>query len=111
MQQHVILSFSSDEYMQLQIDTIFVRYILPHYLSNDFHDHTNSGTNGRTALTILMNDVLEVIDDRYHRSNADNNEYGQNDNMQRNARNIVRSFMVSVESDAKVADSFIIKES
>ena len=113
IREYASTTFSSNEYMQMQIDIIFIKYIIPHYLSNDYHDHNNNGTNGRTALTTLMNDVLEAVDDRHQSADHKNNHtYGRdNDDIQRNARNIVRSFMVSVESDVSVADTFIVKES
>ena len=62
-----------------------------------------------------MNDVLEAVEDRHHHhQNTDNNAYGRSnevDELQRKARNVVRSFMVSVESDTKLAEAFIIQES
>ena len=115
LREYASTTFSSDEYQQIQMDTIFIKYIIPHYLSSDYYDRNHSGTNGRTALSTLLNDVLEVVEDRHHQhQNTDSNTYGRNneqDEIQRKARNMVRSFMVSVESDATVAQSFIIKES
>ena len=68
IREYTTATFSSSEYIQMQVDTIFIKYIIPHYLSNDYQDHNsnNTGTNGRTALVTLMNDVLEAVEDRHH---------------------------------------------
>jgi hypothetical protein len=101
----------------MQVDTVFIKHIIPHYLSNEYQDHNsnNTSTNGRAALATLMGDVLEAVEHRYHHQTMDNDTtYGSHhveEEIQRKARNMVRSFMVLVESDTKLSEAFIIQES
>jgi hypothetical protein len=110
--EYATATFSLDEYLQMQVDTVFIKHIIPHYLSNEYHD---TGTNGRAALATLMGDVLEAVEHRYHHQTMDNDPtYGSHhveEEIQRKARTLVRSFMVLVESDTKLSETFIIQES
>jgi vacuolar protein sorting-associated protein 51 len=94
-------TFSSGGYRQIQVDTAFLKHIVPHYLSNEY---TENGTNGCAALLTLLDDVLEVVDDR-----CADESCTQNHDLKQEAREVVRSFMATVE-DSTLADQFIIKE-
>lgn len=94
--------FSSGGYRQIQVDAVFLKHILPHYLSNDY---TEDGTNGCTALLALLGDVLEVVDDR-----CADERCTQDDDRKHEAREVVGTFMATVE-ESTLGDQFIIDDS
>lgn len=93
-------SFSTGGYRQFQVDSIFLKHMLPHYLSSEF---TEKGTNGCNALSTLMDDVIEVVNDRCADESRDDEA------MKQESREIVRSFITTVV-DSSITCQFIIEE-
>lgn len=94
-------TFSSGGYRRNQVDTAFLKHIVPHYVSSDYAE---KGTNACSALLSLLGDVVEAVDDRC----ADDG-CSQDDSLKQECREVVRSFMASVE-DSSLAGQFIIDE-
>lgn len=96
-----LYTFSSGGYRQIQVDAVFLKHIVPHYLSSEY---TENGTNCCSALLSLLSDVLEVVDDR-----CADESCSHDDDLKQEAREVLRSFMAAVE-DSSLADQFIIKD-
>jgi hypothetical protein len=54
-------TFNTKGYRQLQVDVLLLRYLLPHYVKDDFLDE---GSNGRTILDNVLNDVMHNAGER-----------------------------------------------
>ena len=98
-----LYKFSSGGYQQLQVDTMFLKHMVPHYVSSDYSEH---GTNGCAALSSLLADAIELIGDR-----CTDESCAQDDGLKREARDVVRTFLATMEDDSNLADTFIIQES
>ena len=94
--------FSSGGYQQLQVDIMFLKQMVPHFVSSDY---TENGTNACSALFNLLTDVVGVIDDRCTDENC-----SQDEGLKSDAVDIVRSFITAIENDASVGAAFIIPE-
>lgn len=96
-----LYKFSSGGYHQLQVDIMFMKHMVPHYISNEY---TEKGTNACTSLLNLLGDVVEVLEDRCTDENCSEDKRLKNE-----ARAIVRSFIGTVaEADPSLGEEFVI---
>jgi hypothetical protein len=61
VEQARFCTFHTKGYHQLQLDVMFLRYLLPHYVKDDL---VKEGANGRTVLENVLNDVMSSAGDR-----------------------------------------------
>jgi hypothetical protein len=94
-------SFSATGFCQVQADVEFLKHMLPHYVSSDFSD---KGTNACSALSSLLADVAEIVEER-----CIDGDYDSSENSKRQAREAVGSFMSSFE-DSDAGERFVIDE-
>ena len=94
--------FSSGGYLQLQVDILFLKHMVPHFVSSDY---TENGANAGKTLLNLLTDVGGVLDDRCTDENC-----SQDEGLKRDAIDIVRSFVTAIHDDPSVGDAFVIPE-
>jgi vacuolar protein sorting-associated protein 51 len=95
--------YSTGGYLQMQVDTIFLKYIIPHYVNSHYAE---GSTNGVSAISSLIQDVREVVDEQCADESCSRDEA-----LKQKANQIVQSFVNNLNSDATLADHFFIKES
>jgi len=98
-----LYKFSSGGYQQLQVDAMFLKHMVPHYVSSDYSEH---GTNACAALSSLLADAMELFGDR-----CTDESCAQDEGLKREARDVVRTFLATMNDDSNLADMFIIQES
>lgn len=99
--EHVRLSVVTvDGLRQLHIDTEFLKLLVPHYIPKDY---TLQGSNVYSSLSALLADVLTSATER-----CVDAEDIDSDDIEQEAREAVRAFMLDVEG-TEVADKFMIQ--
>jgi vacuolar protein sorting-associated protein 51 len=95
--------YSTGGYLQGQVDAIFLKYITPHYVNSHY---TEGSTNGVSAISSLIQDVRDVVDEQCADESVSRDEA-----LKRKANQIVQSFVNTLNSDTSLGDLFFIKES
>lgn len=93
--------FSLGGLAQVLVDLDFLKHMLPHYLSSDFVD---KGVNACAALSNLLDDVVDAIEDRLSDGNFVDLAV-----LKRDSQEIGASFLRNAIED-QLADEFVIDE-
>jgi hypothetical protein len=96
-----VRTFSRDSFKQLQIDTEFLKHMLPHYIDESF---SLEGSNACSALSNLLRELMNTVRER-----SLDNVYSEDESLVYQSRASVRSFLQSAAAD-DTSTMFIIRE-
>lgn len=96
-------SFSGDGYRQLQVDTEFLKYMIPHYISSDCN---LEGVDACSSLLNLLSDTMAAIGERC----TDEASLVENDDVLVDSLDTVRAFAERVNSGEENAEKFVIND-
>jgi vacuolar protein sorting-associated protein 51 len=94
-------TFSSGGYRQMQINAVFLKHMIPHYVNESY---TEEGMNACSALATLLGDAMDVFDDR-----CADDSCASDERLQQDTRKAVGSFISSLDHSS-LAEQFLIKE-
>jgi hypothetical protein len=102
-----LVTFSLDGYRQLMMDVEFWKFLLPHYIKDEFFA---DGGNARSMLESLLTDIIHAARDRCVESDLLFGN-GNGDEEVNQARSAVREFMSRLQSeDRDILQKFVIEE-